>query len=251
MSNPFSLSGKKILIVGASSAIGKAITVRSLISGAMVVAIDQSKRILEETTKSIGFDSLKLESFSFFNTKLIENELQALYKKYGSFDGFVYCSGIGGARPLSFTSVEFNQLIMNANYFTFLEFVRCLSKKKKLLNGGSIIAISSVASIKGLKSKIAYASSKAALDAAVRNLAAELSEKKIRVNSIQKGWVSSDIQNDFIQNNQSISSDDDSKRQLLGVIDPEEIANTTIFLLSNAAPSLTGTAIILDGGYTL
>lgn len=251
MSDPFSLSGKKILIVGATSGIGQAIVLRALQSGAMVVAVDESTELLEEMKKSTDSAELSIESFSVFNTELIENELQNLYNQFGAFDGFVYCAGIGGVRPLSFTTVAFNQEMMNANYFTFLEFVRCLSKRKKLSNGGSIVAVSSVASIKGLKSKIAYAASKAALDAAVRNLAAELSEKKIRVNSIQKGWVSSDMQKDFIQNNQSISQDDDFKRQLLGVIEPEELANTTVFLLSNAAPSLTGTSLLLDGGYTL
>lgn len=251
MYNPFSLSGKKILVVGASSGIGQAITFQSIQSGALVVAIDESEELLEESLKKTQSNLLYLEYFSIFNTELIEKELEKLYNQYGAFDGFVYCAGIGGVRPLLFTSVAFNQEMMNANYFTFLEFVRCLSKRKKLSNGGSIVAISSVASIKGLKSKIAYASTKAALDAAVRNLAAELSEKKIRVNSIQKGWVSTDMKKDFIQSNQAISQEDDFRRQLLGVIDPEEIANTTIFLLSNAAKSLTGTSIILDGGYTL
>jgi len=251
MSNPFNLSGKKILIVGASSGIGQAITFSALKSGAMIVALDESTEILQEINKSNDYYQLNLENFPIFNTELIENKLQKLYNQNGAFDGFVYCVGIGGVRPLSFTSYQFNQEMMNANYFTFLEFVRCLSKRKKLSKGGSIVAISSVASIKGLKSKIAYSASKAALDASVRNLAAELSEKKIRVNSIQKGWVSSDMQRDFIQNNQYISQDDDFKRQLLGVIEPEEIANTTIFLLSDAAPSLTGTSIIIDGGYTL
>ena len=251
MGNPFNLLGKNILIVGASSGIGQAITFISLQSGGLIVAVDESTETLEDLKKSTFSSRLYLEDLSIYKTELIENGVQKLYDQFGSFDGFVYCAGIGGVRPLSFTSVAFNQEMMNANYFTFLEFVRCLSKRKKLSNGGSIVAISSIASTKGLKSKIAYSASKAALDAAIRNLAAELSEKKIRVNSIQKGWVSSDMHKDFIQNNQSISNSNDFKKQLLDIIEPEEIANTTIFLLSEAAPSITGTSIILDGGYSL
>lgn len=251
MSDPFSLSGKKILVVGATSGIGQAITLRALQSGAMIVAVDESKELLEEMKLSMDSGELNIESFSIFSSELIEPYLQNLFTTFGPFNGFVFCAGIGGVRPLSLSTVAFNSEMMHANYLTFLEFVRCLSKRKKLSDGGSIVAVSSVASVKGLKSKIAYSASKAALDASVRNLAAELSEKKIRVNSIQKGWVSSDMQKDFIQSNQSISQDDDFKRQLLGVIEPDEIANTTVFLLSDAAPSLTGTSVLLDGGYTL
>jgi NAD(P)-dependent dehydrogenase (short-subunit alcohol dehydrogenase family) len=82
-------------------------------------------------------------------------------------------------------------------------------------------------------------------------MASELSEKGIRVNSILKGWVSSDMKKDFIKNNIELNEDGDFKRQLLGVIDPVEVANTVAFLLSDATKSVTGTSLLLDGGYTL
>jgi NAD(P)-dependent dehydrogenase (short-subunit alcohol dehydrogenase family) len=71
------------------------------------------------------------------------------------------------------------------------------------------------------------------------------------VNSIQKGWVSSDMEKDFIKSNMSLSQTDDLKRQLLGVIEPEEVANAIAFLLSDASKSITGISLLLDGGYTL
>jgi NAD(P)-dependent dehydrogenase (short-subunit alcohol dehydrogenase family) len=113
------------------------------------------------------------------------------------------------------------------------------------------VCISSVSSIRGLKSKTAYSASKAALDASVRCLAAELSNRKIRVNSILKGWVKPDMERDFIKDNMALNETDDLNRQLLGVIDTIEVANTVAFLMSDATMSITGTSLILDGGYTL
>jgi len=59
------------------------------------------------------------------------------------------------------------------------------------------------------------------------------------------------MQLDFIQNNRSLSGEDDFSKQLLGAIAPEEIANTVAFLLSDATKTITGTSMVLDGGYTL
>ena len=181
----------------------------------------------------------------------IEPNFKQISIDCGVFDGFVYCAGIGGVRPLSFTKYPFMHEMMNANLYSFIEMVRCITKKNCFAHGGSIVAISSVSSIKGLKSKTAYCASKAALDASVRCMAAELSEKRIRVNSILKGWVESDMKKDFIKSNMELNENNDFKRQLLGVIDPVEIANTVAFLLSDATKTITGISLVLDGGYTL
>jgi NAD(P)-dependent dehydrogenase (short-subunit alcohol dehydrogenase family) len=167
------------------------------------------------------------------------------------FDGIVYAGGKGGVRPLKLNSPEFVHSMFHENVFTFFELVRLLLKKRLINKGASIVALSSVSSIKGLKSKTVYSASKAALDAAVRGMAAEMADKKIRVNSIQKGWVSSDMNLDFVQSNMALAEDNDFNNQLLGEIVPEELARLVQFLLSDAVRTLTGTNLLLDGGYTL
>jgi NAD(P)-dependent dehydrogenase (short-subunit alcohol dehydrogenase family) len=203
---------------------------------------------IPETSKN---DILRSFYFNIYVNAEIEPQLNQITKECGPFNGFVYCAGIGGVRPLSLTKYSFTHEMMNANLYSFIEMVRCITKKRCFAPAGSIVSISSVSSIKGLKSKIAYSASKAALDASVRSMAAELSEKKIRVNSILKGWVTSDMQKDFIKSNMELSENDDFKRQLLGAIEPVEIANTVAFLLSDATKTITGTSLLLDGGYTL
>jgi len=128
---------------------------------------------------------------------------------------------------------------------------RCITRKNSFNRGGSIVALSSVSSIKGLKSKTAYSASKAALDAAVRCMAAELGIKGIRVNSVLKGWVSSDMDKEFIKTNMELGGNDDLNRQFLGVIDPADVADSIAFLLSDASRLVSGISLVLDGGYSL
>ena len=236
------LSSKNILVLGGNSEISFKVVDSLSTSGADVTFVC-SKEMDDITSLKEQFhiDFYDFKLFSAFINEHLKNP----------FDGIVYAGGKGGVRPLKLNSAEFVQSMFHENVFTFFELVRLLLKKRLINEGASIVALSSVSSVKGLKSKSVYSASKAALDAAVRGMAAELADKKIRVNSIQKGWVSSDMNLDFIKSNMALSANNDLSKQLLGVIEPEELARLVQFLLSDAVTTLTGTNLLLDGGYTL
>lgn len=238
------LKDKKIVLAAGHSAINLAICNQLINAGADVLVIGNlAFEPIGEKTHHFPCDLTNIEN--------LEADLKTVINQLKPFDGFVFAGGMGGVRPLSMTKPAFVNEMMRANLYSFIELSRLLTRKGTFSAGGSIVALSSVSSTKGLKSKIAYSASKAALDGAVRSMAAELADKKIRVNSIQKGWVSSDMGLDFIQNNRSLSGEDDFSKQLLGAIEPAEIADAILFLLSSAAKSITGTSLVLDGGYTL
>jgi NAD(P)-dependent dehydrogenase (short-subunit alcohol dehydrogenase family) len=251
MINPMDLSSKRILVVGASSETGETIVKQILSLGANVIMVDCFEDKVKDIFNKLSSPQLSYHTFDFYNNAEIEVNIKHLNLTFGVFDGFVYCAGKGGVRPLQLTKNAFIHDMMNANLYSFVETVRCVTKKGFFNNGGSMVAISSVSSIKGLKSKISYSASKAALDASIRGMAAELSEKKIRINSILKGWVTSDMKLDFIQDNMELNKNEDFAKQILGVIEPIEIANTVCFLLSDATKTITGTSIIHDGGYSI
>lgn len=251
MINPMELTGKQILVAGATSETGLTIVNQLGNLGAKVVMLDIIEKKLPEIEDITARENVVLYTFNIYENAEIEAGFNQIVKECGVFNGFVYCGGIGGVRPLSLMKYDFIKKMMNANVFSFVEMVRCITKKSRFANRGSIVAISSVSSIKGLKSKTAYSASKAALDASVRCLAAELSEKRIRVNSILKGWVESDMKATFIKSNMELNENADLKKQLLGIIDPIEIANTVAFLLSDATKTITGISLLLDGGYVL
>lgn len=242
------LDDKKILIFGNNSAIPSSIVELLKIKKARTVFISNQvdeNNIIPQNIK---------KDFVQFNYNIVEN-IPLLFdehlNKLAPFDGLVFAGGIGGVRPVKLNQPNFVMDMFSANVFSFMEIVRHTSKKGFLNDGSSIVALSSVSSIKGLKSKSAYSASKAALEGAVRSFAAELAARKIRVNVIQKGWVSSDMNLGFIKDNIQLSEDDDFKKQVLGAIEPEEIAYLVSFLLSDNVKSITGTSILIDGGYTL
>jgi len=168
-----------------------------------------------------------------------------------TFYGVLFANGIGGVRPAKLNNEDFVMEMLRANTISFTELVALLLKKRKIESGGSIIALSSVSSFRGLKSKTAYSASKAALDAVVRGLALELAPKRIRVNSIRKGWVTSDMSLDFLESNRAIGEKDDMEQQVLGAIQPQEIAVTVEYLLDSRMKSVTGTHLLVDGGYSI
>lgn len=229
---------------------GYVIVEQLLALNCMITLIDRSPT-LPSFLKEVKPGSIHFISFDFYQTDLIEAELKTKLKLDFKFSGIVYAAGIGGVRPLGLMSTNFLHQMMNANLYAFLEFARVLTKKNRFENGGSIVAISSVSSIKGLKSKIAYSASKAALDAAVRGMAAELADRKIRVNSIRKGWVEADLKHDFIQDNIALSSNDDHGKQLLGTIGTGDLAKLVCFLLSDDSKFISGTNVLLDGAYSI
>ena len=239
------LSGKQIIVFGNTSEITKQILLKISEANAQQLIF-----CCEEEPPDLDIPNLNIFQFNS-TTDDASDQLTELLQMKIRFDGVVFAGGMGGIRPAKLNNRSFVSQMFERNVFSFLEIIRFLLKKRLLNPGASIVALSSVSSIKGLKSKSAYSASKAALDAAVRGIAAELSAKQIRVNSIQKGWVSSDMDLSFIKSNTAISKEDDFSRQLLGAIEPEEVANLAVFLLSDSVKTLTGQAIVLDGGYTL
>lgn len=251
MINPIALSGKQILVTGAVSGIGKETAILLNNLGAKVILVDENEEMLKEIMGLLDDNTSAFYAFDLYKNEVIEPQIKKIVQVHGAFDGLAYCAGIGGVRPLSFTKPFFLQEMMNANVYSFIEVVRCITKRNSFVVGGSIVALSSVSSIKGLKSKTAYCASKAALNAAIRCMAAELSNKKIRVNAILKGGVESDTHKDYLKNIMDLDESNDLEKQVLGIIQPNEIANMIAFLISDATKTITGTSIVFDGGYTL
>ena len=167
------LSNKRILVAGVLSATSRAMTKHLSETGATLILLDEDENNLREFAKELG-DNCSLLALSFDNLLNGDIEASALFKEVGQINGFVFASGKGGVKPIAFNKPAFTKELIRSNYLFFAEMTRLLLKDKNLLNGSSVVALSSVSSIKGLKTKAAYCASKAALDACVRSYAAEL-----------------------------------------------------------------------------
>lgn len=239
------LKGKNILIFGGDEFLIDDMVPAFNESGARITWINSSDILNKSKNgeKSLIFESIKsIESY--------DKELSNVISHLDSFDGIVFALSEGSLRPLSMTKPMATANLFNVNCASFIELVRILQKRKKLNNGSSILAYSSVSSLLGLKTKMAYAMSKAALNAAVLNLAVELAAKQIRVNGILKGALITDINHEHVKNMFSVGNDEAGSSEL-GMSTPQELAQLSIFLLSDSVKTMTGSLIKLDGGYSL
>lgn len=247
MYNPFTLDGKRILVTGASSGIGKSIAIESSKMGAKVIITGRNEERLKDT-----YAQLKGNDHEFVVADLsLKEDIERLHKELPMIHGLVNCAGLTKVVPFPFATRDSFEEVMNVNFFAPTELTRLLVKSKKIGKGGSIVFISSVSGVycSAVASSI-YSSSKGAVNGLVKGVALDLASKGIRVNSVNPGMIDTDI-----FSGSAITEDqlkEDMNRYPLGRYGkPEEVANAVIYLLSDAASWTTGSNLLIDGGYTL
>jgi NAD(P)-dependent dehydrogenase (short-subunit alcohol dehydrogenase family) len=237
-------NGRPVLVTGASGGIGGA-TVRHLVEAdADVIASGRSNEAaLEALAADTGARVLPIDLTS---EECVRDALAGL-----DVWGVVNCAGYGGeiATPMD-TDVTVFDRVININARGTLLVTKYTSRSMiRLGNGGSIVNVSSQASLVALNGHISYGSSKAAVDNITRVSALELGKYNIRVNSVNPTvvmtpmsawyWGREDIADPFL------------KAMPLGRWATEdEIAAPITFLLSDAASMITGVSLPIDGGYT-
>lgn len=251
MVNLMSLEGKRILVTGASEGIGRSTAILASNLGAKVVLVARNKEKLQRTTKELKGDGHSWYSFDLTIIKGISQLVSAIVKEQGKFNGLVHCAGISGLRPLKMTDYNFLNDMFLINFNCFVELVRCFSKKENYCSGMSIVAISSISAIRGYKAKTAYSASKSALDGAIRSMAKELGEKKIRVNSIIAGSVKTKMFEQYVVKTGKDEKEYELQDYLLGIAEPSDIANPVVYLLSDASRIITGIGLVADSGASL
>ena len=250
MINPMDLTGKHILITGASSGIGKATAIHISKLGAKLSLIARDEKRLKETLAQLDGEGHLIYLIDLKETHKVEKLINDIVNISGPLDGLVHCAGIANVRPLSMTNTDFLHDMMLINFYSFVELVRCASKKNRFNKGASFIGMSSIASKSGDKSKTAYCATKAAMDSAVRCMAVELAYKEIRVNTVIGGYIKTDMYKIYIETaGESAVNRKISSNQYLGMGDTNDIANAMAYLLSDASKFITGTGFIVDGGF--
>lgn len=250
MNVKYDFCGKHFLVTGASSGIGRATALLLGKSGAKLSIIARREEQLKETLALIPNNNHRAYCYDLSNTQGIEALVKESLLENGAISGLVYCAGIAPERPLKMTGKKDIDTVMTVNFYSFVEFMRCISKKRNHAENASCVAISSISSVVGNKGKIAYCSSKAALDAAVRCMAHELADKNIRVNTIQPSWVNTYLYKKYMEDwGDNTQSSEKMKREFLGITDPEEVASMAAYLLSDASKTITGSAVRIDSGY--
>ncbi|MBP5796669.1 MAG: SDR family oxidoreductase [Bacteroidales bacterium] len=247
--NPFSLQGKKVLVTGAGSGIGRAIAVAASKMGASIVMVDISKEGLEQTGALLDHPEYQHQQYV---VDLTDSEaIGALVESLDGLDGLVNNAGIPNTRPLQMIREEDFDRVVGLNTKAPVLLTNLLYKKKKLNKGASIVFTSSLAGLytftpaNGL-----YSLSKSALTSYAKSCAVEFAARGIRSNCVNPSMVNTHLK-DSLSFSEEEYQKDIEKYPLRRYAEPEEVANAVIFLLSDAASYITGHTLLVDGGRSL
>jgi NAD(P)-dependent dehydrogenase (short-subunit alcohol dehydrogenase family) len=240
---------KKIIVAGASGGIGGATCEALAAEGAVVIMIGRSEEKLRNQMEKLNGTGHRCYLCDLGIVDSIEPCISQIIEECGAVDGFVHSAGVGDVRPLKMSKYDFMLRVMNINFFSYVEIVRCITKRGAYKEGLSIVGISSVGAQYGRQSRTAYSASKGAMDASMRTMAKELGVKGIRVNNIAPGGTRSSMTDDFdAYANLSDENRLIALRQYLGECEPSDVANAVLFLLSEKSRKITGTILNVDGG---
>ena len=242
------LSGKRILITGASSGIGRAAAIRCGELGARLVLSGRDRARLEETLSLLPGEGHALCPMDLAAGKDLEEMFRGIAAE-GKLSGLLHCAGIPGVMPLGSLTRERLQGPMEIHFYAFVELVRQFSKKKYSLPGGSAVAVSSVLVHRPRPYELAYIASKGAMEAAIPPLAMECAKKGIRVNAVVAGPVRTPMAlSTAARLGSEETMEENARAALLGWSEPEEVAEALAFLLSDSAGKITGRCLFADGG---
>ena len=246
---------KGFLVMGATSDIGSAICHTLVNEGATLFLTGRSIEKLESLKKSLTGNKnnhrLSVVNIEKDSYEHMQKDL-SLWVRENNFDGIngaVYCPGIAPLLPIKAFSWDIIQEVMKVNYTGAVMMGQMIARKEfRPLSGGSIIFISSIRTRRGAKSLSIYGASKAALVASCRCMALELAPFKIRVNCICPGSVCTEMS---LQSNMLAPNHLEEMKQQhpLGLGSPNDVANVIEFLLSDKGKWITGTELIVDGGF--
>lgn len=249
--NPYSLENKTILVTGASSGIGKATAIECSKLGATVVITarneERLKATFNELDKSFG------QKHQMIIADISNSEgLERLVSNLPAIDGLSSNAGMAvGNKPIKFIKEDDVQAIMQTNTYSHAMLSKLLFKKKLLNKNASCVFTASIGgTISWGPGNTIYGMSKAALESFVKYAAIEFAPRGIRCNNVCPGMIETPLINLDALTDEDKAIDAD-KYLLKRYGQPVEVARTTAFLLSDASSFITGTSIVIDGGYTV
>lgn len=248
--NPLDLSGKLVLVTGASSGIGRATAGVLSRLGARVVLAGRREAALEETRAGLESPDLHLVApFDLGDLDGVPGWMKGIVDRAGALlDGVVHSAGVVDVIPLRLLTSDNIARVMGPNLLAALALLRGAASRKVAADGASVVLLSSVAGSAGSPGLASYGSSKGGLFSLARTAAMELRSRRIRVNCVTPAYVATamlDKARDTIAEFEAVEA-----RQFLGIIEPDEVGTAVAYLLCDAARHITGTSLVIDAGYT-
>ncbi len=250
MSGVLDLSGRRYLVTGAASGIGRAASLLLAECGAELILLDMNEDGLKEVAQECNGKVFPLAA-DLTDISSLKEKIKSTVSESGKLNGFVHCAGIPYISPLNAVNEAKAEKLYRINTYAAIELAKiCSSKTVYSGDNGSIVLISSVYGLVGSAANVVYAMSKGAVIAITKSLAVELAAKGIRVNCIAPGFVKTNMMGGI-----SGSFDAEYNARLehlhpLGLGTAEDVANAILFMLSDMGRWVTGSVLSVDGGFT-
>lgn len=244
------LAGRSLLITGASSGIGRAAAIGASRQGARVALVARRAEPLEEVRGELDGDGHIVVPFDVTDHTRVADMVSRAVEVLGPLDGLLHAAGHHATTPLRTMTAESMNELFDVNVTTGAMLARAFRHPSVRGEHPSIVLMSSAVGLVGEAGVSAYAASKAAVAALARSLALELARERIRVNSIAAGVVSTAMTEGIRSSVGAKGWDAISAAHPLGVGIADDVADAALYLLSPASRWVTGTTLVVDGGYT-
>lgn len=248
MWNPYDFTNKKIVVAGATSGIGKATAIRLSAQGAQVCLLGRDQKKLDEVMNALEGSSHQCYVADFSKDMGLKGIFDDIVSDGTKIDGIVYTAGIAKILPVTQLKKSSMEESMTVNFYSFVEMVSLFSRKK-YHNNASIVGVSSISVLYPQKCQGLYVATKSAMNAMVSSLALELAGKHIRINTVMPSSTNTKMLEEAFANMSEAAQDHSIQKQILGLSEPEDIADIILFLLSEASRMITGRQIYADAGY--
>lgn len=248
------MTKKVALITGGTRGIGKAIAKRFAREGYdLVLNYMRKKSDAEQTKIEIEQEyrvAVHLVKANVKEMEQIRSLFQETEQQFGRLDVFINNAASGVIRPLMEIEESHWDWTQEINSKAYLFAAQEAAKLMEKSGGGSIVAMSSLGSIRALPNYVAVGVSKAAVEALTRYLAVELAPKGIVVNAVSGGAVDTDALKHF-PNREQLLEESANRNPAGRIVEPNDLAETVYFLCTPAASMIRGQTIIVDGGLSL
>jgi NAD(P)-dependent dehydrogenase (short-subunit alcohol dehydrogenase family) len=246
----FNLAGKSAVVLGGNSGIGQALALGLAEAGANVVAASRRKTQVDETARQIealGRKTIRLTA-DVGQRASLEKLRDAVISEFGKVDILVNCAGISGKGPTVSFSEDSWQGILDTNLTGTLRGCQVFGEHMLSRKSGRIINIASLSTNLGLFEVAAYGASKAGVGSLTKTLAVEWSRHGVLVNAILPGVFRTSLNANFL--------DDTARGREFLVRTPMgrfgevgELVGAAVYLASDAASFVTGSILVVDGGF--
>lgn len=246
----FDISGKRVLVTGASRGIGRAISVALAQAGANVVAAARTEEGLKETAALAGDAPGKIDILAtdLRTPESAEAAIHSAAKKLGGLDVLVNNAADDHDSPIEETDLAVYQRVMDLNLQSCWVMTKAASPYLKD-GGGKVINIASALGLVGMLNDSVYIAAKHGLVGLTKAIALEWARAGVQVNAIAPGFVDTAMIGN-VKEDEALAAYVKKKTPMGRAAQPEEYAGPTIFLASSASDFMTGQVLVVDGGYT-